>query len=102
VIATFADWPAFRFSGKVVPPAVKPVPVTLAELTVSIPVPVLLTVIVFTIEVPVLTLPKSTAAGDTVMIGFGGVVPVPVAVIVVGEFVALLAIEIVAESAAAL
>ena len=101
-IETLADWPAVRFSGKVAPPEVNPVPVTVAEFTVSVPVPVLLIVIVFTVEVPVFTLPKSSEAGDTLMIGLGGVVPVPLAVMVVGELVALLAIEIVAESAAAL
>ena len=91
-----------RFSGKVTPPEVNPAPVTVAELTVSVPVPVLLSVMVFTVEVPVFTLPKSSDAGDTVMIGFGGIVPVPLAAIVVGEFVALLTMEIVAESAVAL
>lgn len=77
-------------------------PVTVAEFTVSVPVPELVTVMVFTVDVPVLTLPKASEAGDTVITGFGGAIPVPLAMITAGEFVALLAMEIVAESAAAL
>jgi hypothetical protein len=90
------------FSGNVTPPELNAVPVTAAELTVKVPVPELVIAIVLTVLVPVLTLPKSSDAGETVMIGLGGAVPVPVAVIVAGEFVALLAIAIVANSAAAL
>lgn len=102
VIATLADWPAVRFSGNATPPELNPVPVTVAEFTVSVPVPEFVIVIVLTVEEPVFTLPKSSEAGDTPMIGFGGAVPVPLAAMVAGEFVALLAIEIVAGNAAAL
>ena len=50
---------------------------------------------------PVLTFPKLTLVADALSAAEGAV-PVPLAVIASGEFVALLAIEIVAESAPAL
>ena len=63
--------------------------------------PEFVTVIVFTVDVPVLTLPKASDAGETVIAGFDAAIPVPLAVMTAGELLALLAIEIVAESAAA-
>ena len=48
---------------------------------------------------PVVTEPKLTVVGEAVSVAEAGAAPVPDAEIVVGEFVALLAMEIVAESA---
>lgn len=74
-------------------------PVTVTLLIVAVALPVLVSVTCFDELLPTAIEPKLRLVGDALIVA---AVPVPFAVIVVGEFVALLAIEMVAESAAAL
>ena len=68
-------------------------------LMVAVAVPVFVIVTCCDALLPVVTEPKLRLVLDALSVA---VAPVPLAVMVVGEFVALLAIEIVAESAPAL
>jgi hypothetical protein len=68
-------------------------------LMVAVAVPVLVSVTCCEVLLPTAIEPKFRIVGEALSVAE---VPVPDAVITVGEFVALLAIEIVAESAAAL
>jgi hypothetical protein len=76
-------------------------PVTLTLLMVAVAVPVLVSVTCCEALLPVNSEPKLTLVLEALSVAEGAV-PVPLAVMFVGEFVALLAIEIVAASAPAL
>src|SRR5438045_1767678 len=67
-------------------------------LIVAVTFPVLVSVTCCDALVPVVTEPKLAVVGEAVSVAEAGAAPVPDAEIVVGEFVALLAMEIVAES----
>jgi hypothetical protein len=73
-------------------------PVTVMVLIVAVAFPVLVSVTCFDVLLPTAIAPKLRLVEEALI---AAAVPVPFAVIVIGELVALLAIEIVAESAAA-
>lgn len=72
---------------------------SVTALMVAVAVPVLVIVTCWVVLLPTEIEPKFKMVGDALSVAE---VPVPFAVIVTGEFVALLAIEIVAANAAAL
>lgn len=74
-------------------------PVTVMPLMVAVAVPVLVSVTCCEALLPVVTEPKFKLVAETLI---AAEVPVPLALTIAGELVALLAIEIVAESGAAL
>jgi hypothetical protein len=82
------------FIGNVVPVIENPVPLTVAEFTVMVAVPVLPTLIVLVEDVPGAIVPKSSDPGVTVIVALPPAwsSPVPAAVTVSRELVALLAI----------
>jgi hypothetical protein len=84
------DWPAAMFTGAVIPEVLKPAPATVTEEIVTVALPPFVSVTVCELLVPVVTLPNDALVGVADNCGW---VPVPLNVIVVGEFGALLTIE---------
>jgi len=84
------DWPAAMVTGAAIPEVLKPAPATVTEEIVTVAVPPFLSVTVWELFVPVVTLPNAALVGVAVSCAC---VPVPFKLIVVGEFGALLAIE---------
>jgi hypothetical protein len=84
------DWPAAMFTGAVIPEVLKPAPATVTEEIVTVALPLFVSVTVCELLVPVVTLPNAALLGVAASCGC---VPVPFKVIVVGEFGALLTIE---------
>lgn len=85
------DWPAVMFTGAVIPVVLKPAPATATEEIVTVALPPFVSVMVCELLVPVVTLPNAALVG---VADNCGCVPVPLKVIVAGEFGALLTIEI--------
>jgi hypothetical protein len=84
------DWPAAMVTGAVIPEVLKPAPATVTEEIVTVALPAFFSVTVCELLVPVVTLPNAALAGVAASCGC---VPVPLNAIVVGEFGALLTIE---------
>jgi hypothetical protein len=84
------DWPAAMFTGAAIPEVLKPAPATVTEAIVTVALPPFVSVTVCELLVPVVTLPNAALVGVAANCGC---VPVPLSVIVVGEFDALLTIE---------
>jgi hypothetical protein len=82
--------PAPNVSGAVIPVVLKPAPAAVTEEIVTVALPPLVRVMVCELFVPVATLPKAMLAGVAASCGC---VPVPLKLMVVGEFGALLTIE---------
>jgi len=82
--------PAPNVSGVVIPVVLKPAPVTVTAEIVTVAVPPFVRVMVCEVLAPVATLPNAVLVGDAANCAC---VPVPLKVIVVGEFGALLTIE---------
>lgn len=82
-----AEAPGATESGKVNPDTLKPVPLTVACVTLRVAVPGFCTVMVCVLVTPTVTFPKLTADGVTVIKGF---TPVPLKEMLRGELVALL------------
>jgi hypothetical protein len=84
--------PAPNVSGAVIPVVLKPAPVTVTAEIVAVAEPPFVRVMVCELLVPVATLPNAVLVGDAANCAC---VPVPLKEIVVGEFGALLTIEMV-------
>src|SRR5580698_962588 len=84
------DWPAPRFTGAAIPEVLKPAPATVTEEIVTVALPPFVSVKVWELLVPVVTLPNAVLVGVAASCAC---VPVPLKLIVVGEFGALLTIE---------
>jgi hypothetical protein len=82
--------PAPNVTGVVIPVVLKPAPVTVTAEIVTVAVPPFVRVMVCELLVPVATLPNAVLVGDAASCAC---VPVPLNAIVVGEFGALLTIE---------
>jgi hypothetical protein len=82
--------PAPKVSGVEIPVVLKPVPETVTAEIVTVPVPPFVSVMVCELLVPVATLPNAVLVGVAASCAC---VPAPLNVIVVGEFGALLTIE---------
>src|SRR5580698_9870479 len=85
------DWPAAMVTCAAIPEVLKPAPATVTEEIVTVAVPPFLSVMVWELFVPVVTLPNAALVGVAVSCGC---VPVPLKLIVAGEFGASLTIEI--------
>src|ERR1700733_4011382 len=85
------DWPAAMVTCAAIPEVLKPAPATVTEEIVTVALPPFLSVMVWEFFVPVVTLPNAALVGVAVSCGC---VPVPLKLIVAGEFGALLTIEI--------
>lgn len=85
-----AALPAAMVRGAVIPVVLKPAPVTVTEETVTVALPPFAMLTVCELLVPVVTLPNAALVGVAASCGC---VPVPLKVIVIGEFGALLTIE---------
>jgi hypothetical protein len=84
------DWPAAMVTCAAIPEVLKPAPATVTEEIVTVALPPFLSVMVWELFVPVVTLPNAALVGVAVSCGC---VPVPLKLIVAGEFGALLTIE---------
>ena len=84
------DWPAPRFTGAAIPEVLKPAPAAVTAEIVTVAPPPFVSVKVWELFVPVVTLPNAVLVGVAASCGC---VPVPLKLIVVGEFGALLTIE---------
>jgi hypothetical protein len=84
------DWPAAMLTGAAIPEVLKPLPATVTEEIVTVALPPFVRVKVWELLVPVVTLPNAALVGVAASCGC---VPVPLKLIVVGEFGALLTIE---------
>ena len=85
-----AALPAAMVTGAVIPVVLKPTPVTVTEEIVTVALPLFVRLTVCELLVPVVTLPKAALVG---VADNWGCVPVPLKLIDVGEFGALLTIE---------
>jgi hypothetical protein len=84
------DLPARIVTGAVIPVVLKPAPVTLTDEIVTVALPPFVRLTVCELLVPVVTLPKGAVVGVAANCDW---VPVPLRLIMVGEFSPLLTIE---------
>jgi hypothetical protein len=85
-----AELPDVMVTGAVIPVVLKPAPETVTEEIVTVALPPLVRLMVCELFVPVVTLPNAAVVGVAASCGC---VPVPLRLIVVGEFSPLLIIE---------